>query len=93
MSASHFLAIEILRVPHVYTVECPGKRGALMRNRHEMHVVVHQAKGKYLSVIAVTELLNERQIFDSIVIAFKDILPVVASLCNVVSNTGCNYSS
>jgi len=82
--------IEILGISHVKGVEGLRQRVRFHRHTDEMNMVSHQTIGPYLQGIFRAIRLKPLQVLMIILIPLKDLLPVIASLRDMMGMANCH---
>jgi len=81
-------AVYMLGISHVDGIEYTGKGSCITGHHNKMHMVAHQTIGKNIKPVFFCILVHPTAIKSIIAFLFKDILPVVTALGNVVGYIG-----
>ena len=86
------LAVKILGIEHVHSVEGPGQRLLAARDTDNMDMIRHEAIGPYVEAVFGCKSGEKLQIPCIIALFGEYGLPVISPLRDVVGITNCNGS-
>jgi hypothetical protein len=92
MTAARVLRVESLSVDEVSPSQCLSQRLRGQWSDEQMDVVRHQAVTQNIQPVLPRALSEEAEVELTITIGQKHVLPVVATLCNVVQDSRNNDS-
>jgi len=84
MACSTHLLVKILRIARMDDTERISKGILVFRQDNKMDVVLHEAVCEYGEAVFSAVIGNEEEVLSSVSVVFKYILPVIASLSDVM---------
>ena len=93
MAAASVHAVDVLGVEEMRTANRLGKGGVVAWNCNDVNVVGHQAIAKNIKAKPLGLLFEEFEINRPVVVDKENVLPIITTLGNMMSNILQNYSA